>query len=118
MQEYNNGVYSTYYGIDDDGTAASPSASSAVGNFIDADMLKTAGQICGALVGIVILVMLVRAITRGSARRKKGDTTSSSTRGKDKRGRRRSSSRTRSKSRTRSRSSRRAKEGAAGATDD
>lgn len=117
MREYNSGVYNSYYSIDDDQISGSSSSSAEGGFGIDAELLKTAGQICGALVGIVVLVMLIRAITRGSARRKKGDAAASSST-RNKRGRRRSSSRTRSKSRTRSRSSRRAKEGSGGATDE
>lgn len=120
MKDYNDGVYGTYYTIDDDYAASTKSSnSSAFGLGIDSEMLKTAGQISGALVGIVVLVMLVRAITRGSTRRKKAKAESSGSTarsGKRSGSRRRSSSRSRSKSRTRSRSRRTKESGGDGAT--
>jgi len=119
MVEYNSGVYNSYYSIDDDyvdSTSSSSSSSSSGGGGIglNSDILKTALQILGALVGVVILVMLVRAITRGSARRKSADGDRSTARSK-RAGRRRSTSRSRSKSRTRSRS-RRARDSGGGGT--
>jgi len=121
MREYNKGVHTSTYGVDDDFVAATKSSNSSAGGGlgIDSEMLKTAGQICGALVGIVVLVMLVRAITRGSTRRKKAKAESSGSTarsGKRSGSRRRSSSRSRSKSRTRSRSRRTKESGGDGAT--
>jgi len=81
----------------EDGDDSTPSSSSS-------SIMPTALIICGALVGIVVLVMLVQAITRGSARRKvaNGDSfTNRSNRGR---------SQHRSKSKTRSRSSKRTRE--------
>jgi len=119
MREYNDGVHTSTYATNDDSVVATKSSNSSAGGGlgIDSEMLKTAGQICGALVGIVVLVMLVRAITRGSTRRKKADSSGSTARsGKKSGSRRRSSSRSRSKSRTRSRSKRAKESGGDGAT--
>merc|ERR1740124_149725 len=87
MKEYNTGVYTSLYSIDDNEG----------GMDLNSNLLRTAGQICGALVGVLILVVLVRAFSRTSTSTKKGN-------------RRRSASRSRSKSRTRSRSRRRERE--------
>lgn len=107
MMEYNNGVYNSYYSIDDDygDDSTSSSSSSSAGTGFSSDIMSTALTICGALVGIVVLVMLVQAITRGSARRKVANGDSSTNRSK------RGTSRHRSKSKTRSRSSKRTREG-------
>jgi len=127
MIDYNSGVYSTNYAIDDeeyslsdDGTSSSKSSSGGMG--LDSAILRTALTICGALVGVVVLVMIVRAVTGRSAKRKGGksgksaDGDHSTSRSKRGTSRRRSASRTRSKSRTRSRSSRRTKESGDGAS--
>jgi len=90
---------SGWYDIEDDDGDDSTSSSSSSG------IMPTALTICGALVGIVVLVMLVQAITRGSARRKVANGDSSTNRSK------RGTSRHRSKSKTRSRSSKRTREG-------
>eukprot|EP00555_Chaetoceros_dichaeta_P000031 CAMPEP_0198277786 /NCGR_PEP_ID=MMETSP1447-20131203/66037_1 /TAXON_ID=420782 /ORGANISM="Chaetoceros dichaeta, Strain CCMP1751" /LENGTH=224 /DNA_ID=CAMNT_0043972839 /DNA_START=236 /DNA_END=910 /DNA_ORIENTATION=+ len=116
MMDYNSGVYSTNYAIDDDYSDDNSSSSSSGGMGLDSDILHTALTICGALVGMVVLIMLVRAVTRGSARRNSADGDHSTNRSKRGTNRRRSASRTRSKSRTRSRSSRRTKESGDGAS--
>lgn len=73
---------------------------------------KTAVLICGALVGIIILVVLVRYSTHWSSARinKEGRRTSSSARNKKRRQRSTSRDRSRSRSRGGSQSSRRTKE--------
>lgn len=109
MSEYNNGIYNSYYSIDDDNNLSEASSESLSGegggiNF-NTDIIKTVGQVAGALLGVVLLFMLVRAISRGSARRKKGGDSGEKPR-KRSGSRRRSTSRSRSKSRPRSRSKR------------
>lgn len=108
MSEYNNGIYNSYYSIDDDNNLSEASSESLSGeggglNF-NTDIIKTVGQVAGALLGVILLFMLVRAISRGSARRKKSDTGEKPR--KRSGSRRRSTSRSRSKSRPRSRSKR------------
>jgi len=92
MKEYNTGVYTSYYSIDDDHEG---------GMGID---FKPAYQICGVLVLFVILVVVVRKFTHTSTRQKRRTGTDSSP------------------SRKKSRSNRRTKEsgvgGAGGARDD
>jgi len=109
MTEYNSGVYNSYYSIDDDDSTSSTSSGSdnSSGISFDSGMITTVLQICGALAGIAVLFMLIRAISRGSVQRKK-KTDERSSRRKRSSSRRRSGSRSRSKSRTRSRSKRRA----------
>ena len=71
MSEYNNGVYNSYYSIDDD--TDDTSSSNNGGQFFkwNSNILSNVAKICGALIGVVILVMRIRSISRGSARRKK-----------------------------------------------
>ena len=115
MAEYNKGVYNSYYSIDDDFVSSrsskSKSSNSNFGLFKTDDILTALAQITGALLGLMILVMLIRAITRGSAKKKRSrngreEREPSRTRSKSKSRSESRSRRSRSKSVSRSRSSR------------
>jgi len=103
MKEYNSGVYSSFYSMDDDGSSSGSSGGG--GGFISGidDMLTTGAQILGALFGLAIIIMLIRAVSRrGSSKKKKSreDRSSRSKKSSRSSSRHRSSSRSRSKSRS------------------
>jgi len=94
MNEYNTGVYTSLY-TDQNSEGGT--------SLINSKALRTAAQIGGALVGVLVLFVLVRAFSRTSASKKNANRRRAASRS-------RSKSRARSKSRTRSRSRRREKE--------
>ena len=104
MKEFNNGVYDTYYNVDDDGAGhrGGSSSSSSGGFAASAKGLGTFIKIGAAVVAVIFAVLVFRALSRrSSSSRKVGSSSkrsSSDSRGQRSRSRSRSS-RSRSRSR-------------------
>lgn len=100
MKAYNNGVYDTFYNVDDDTYDWSQINPQNDGDSIDgegnSDVMITTIKVVGVLAGICLLIYVFRLLTRRGESKKKDK--------KEKKKKSSSESRTRSKSRSRSRS--------------
>lgn len=102
MKEFNNGVYDTYYQLDDDNVnRRHKSGTSPVGN---SKGLATFLKIGAVVLAVVIAILLYRALSRRSSssnkdRSSKGGSSDSKTRSRSKSASRSRSSRSRSRSR-------------------
>ena len=105
MQEFNAGVYDTYYSGDDiPGSSGAGSSSTHKG--VGGDSLSLGLKIGAAVVAIIIAIVVFRILSRRSSKKKKVGSSSKSKSGRSTSGDSKSRSRSRSRARSRSRSRR------------
>jgi hypothetical protein len=94
MKEYNDGVYDTYYQLDDDRSHRSRSSFSGAAN---SDLVKNSIKVLAVVVAVVLCLLMFRALNRRFGGDKESKKKRPSSTGRSER----SSSRTRSRSRSR-----------------